>query len=414
MSRLRLALLALVAAAVLLAVGVLATREGGDDRAAAPVTTTASRAPAPRASPRLAAVGKPIGITEFNAGLLGTGPVPAAAAPFRAALVALRPRYLRVVVNWAGLQPDPAQPARLDGPSDGCVRGIGPCVPDTGVRAQLQAARARGWEVVVVITGVPTWAAKAPSGCERTDAEPRMRPITPQGLVAYGALLDQVDRLGRGLGLAMGWWSPWNEPNHPAFVSPQRAACATSSPSLSPAVYTAFVRVAQRVLGPRGASFVLGEEAGFRRPSPRSTGVGEFVRALPDDVACAASAWSQHEYASPDDEAQAPFSRDAVADAEAALARRPCTRDVPLWVTETGVGGAKSGADRTTTDAALATQCERMAARLQRWRTDPRVAAVFAYTFREDPVYPVGLADAALTRLYPTYWLWRTGRCPAS
>ncbi|MCW2995444.1 MAG: hypothetical protein JWQ18_2939, partial [Conexibacter sp.] len=41
-----------------------------------------------------------------------------------------------------------------------------------------------------------------------------------------------------------------------------------------------------------------------------------------------------------------------------------------------------------------------------RWAADPRVDAAFQYTFREDTAYPVGLADAGLTRLYPTYDLW--------
>jgi hypothetical protein len=34
------------------------------------------------------------------------------------------------------------------------------------------------------------------------------------------------------------------------------------------------------------------------------------------------------------------------------------------------------------------------------------VDAAFQYTFREDSAYPVGLADAGLTRTYPTYDLW--------
>jgi hypothetical protein len=47
-----------------------------------------------------------------------------------------------------------------------------------------------------------------------------------------------------------------------------------------------------------------------------------------------------------------------------------------------------------------------MAAQLIRWSRDPRVGAVFQYTFREDPAYPVGLVGAELDHLYPTYRLW--------
>ena len=33
---------------------------------------------------------------------------------------------------------------------------------------------------------------------------------------------------------------------------------------------------------------------------------------------------------------------------------------------------------------------------VERWRSDPRVGAVFQYTFRDDPDFPVGLTDAEL------------------
>jgi hypothetical protein len=35
------------------------------------------------------------------------------------------------------------------------------------------------------------------------------------------------------------------------------------------------------------------------------------------------------------------------------------------------------------------------------------VQAAFQYTFRDDPAYPVGLADATLSRLWPAYELWK-------
>ena len=93
-----------------------------------------------------------------------------------------------------------------------------------------------------------------------------------------------------------------------------------SAPSLSPAVYGRIVGAAREALAGSGAKLVLGELAGFRQPREQGTSVGEFIRALPDDVACAASAWSQHEYASPAYEPAAPFARDAVGEAAAALA----------------------------------------------------------------------------------------------
>jgi hypothetical protein len=68
---------------------------------------------------------------------------------------------------------------------------------------------------------------------------------------------------------------------------------------------------------------------------------------------------------------------------------------VPLWITETGAGD-RPGA------------CEAMAAQLRAWRADPRIEAAFQYTLRDDPIFPVGLADAGLTRLHPAHEAWRT------
>ncbi len=354
-----------------------------------------------------------LGVTEFDPQLLDPAAAPAGFGPTRDALLALRPDRVRLVVDWSKLQPSSAAPADLAAQRDGCARGLPPCAPYAGLRAQLEAVqRARaaaggGWEVLVVLSGVPAWAATPARGCERPGTLPRSRAISAAGLAGYRRLVADVRAEGERAGVPLRWWSPWNEPNHPAFVSPQRAACSTASPSLSPAVYARIVGAARSALGGTGAKLVLGELAGLRGPRARGTAVGEFIRALPDAVACSASAWSQHEYASPEDEAAAPFARDAVAEAEAALAERPCTRGLPVWVTETGVGGPRSGQRRPIDEAALGAQCAAQAARLDRWAADDRVGAVFQYTFREDPFYPVGLADAGLTRLYPTYALWK-------
>jgi hypothetical protein len=80
---------------------------------------------------------------------------------------------------------------------------------------------------------------------------------------------------------------------------------------------------------------------------------------------------------------------------------------VPIWVTETGVGGAHVGAKRSLSPAELRTDCRVLARSLGRWGRDPRVEAAFQYTFREDTLFPVGLADARLSRAYPVYDLWR-------
>src|SRR4029079_15155211 len=88
------------------------------------------------------------------------------------------------------------------------------------------------------------------------------------------------------------------------------------------------------------------------------------------------------------------------------LDQRRCAKDKPIWITETGVGGPDVGGDRTGGPAPLRRACRALAAALRRWDVDPRVAAAFQYTFRDDPAFPVGLADAGLTRTWPAYDEW--------
>ncbi|WP_372790966.1 hypothetical protein [Paraconexibacter sp.] len=387
--------------------------ERGPRTATAPVPGVESDGSASTAQPRL-----PLGLTEFNAQLLrpagsrpraGLGPSPARFDAVRRQVSALRPRYLRVVVDWLRVGADPTGTPALSLPQNGCVRDIEPCAAFDGVRAQLQAAREQqdaggGWEVVVVIAWTPEWAALPPRGCERPGTEPRARAITAEGLVAYRRLIREILALGREIGVPLRWWSPYNEPNHPAFVSPQRAACDPKSPSLAPAVYARFVRAARAELAAAGGDrrLVLGELAGFRGPSERATGVGEFVRALPDDVACAGAVWSQHQYVRPDGR-----QHDAVGELERALDARPCTAGQPVWVTETGIGGVEAGKARASDAAALRRQCRAQYDQLVRWDADRRVAAVFQYTLRDDPLYPVALFDPGLTRAWPVYDVWR-------
>jgi len=330
---------------------------------------------------------------------------------WRDRLLALHPRFLRVPIYWNQLQPDPSKPADLHHPADGCLRGRPPCGAFSGIADELAAIAAlqRGGlgvpQVEIVIAGVPAWAASPASGCERRDATSTSRPINAAGLEGYKALITQAAALAAEQGATVRWWSPWNEPNHPAFISPQRATCQTSSPSLAPAVYAQLVLAAKAALdaAPGDQQLVLGELAGTTVASPRRSTVQEMVAALPDAVACASRTWSQHDYAQVTPESGKP---DPVVALERALDARPCTKGSHIWVTETGVGGDNPGAQRPLGDASLRAQCRAQDAALRRWAADPRVDAAFQYTFREDTAYPVGLADAGLTRVYPTYDLW--------
>jgi hypothetical protein len=367
--------------------------------------------------PAAPAKGLAIGLTESNADLLAppSSDVPSPPGPFaewRALLSALHPAYLRLVVDWAKLQPSPNGPAQLNAAVDGCLRGIPPCGVYAGLRDELRAIAAQqraqgGFEPVIVIDGAPDWAAAAPSGCERPRTPDLSRPIRPAAIGAYRALIASILAVGRAEGVALRWWSAWNEPNHPFFLSPQRAACATASPPLAPAIYSELARAMAQQLRADGGQhrMLMGELAGFTAALPRAASIAEFVAALPSDVLCLGSVWSVHAYAR---RGPATAAAGPVGELEDALNRRGgCAAKARLWVTETGAGAAHAGTPRPPGAADAQAGCRALDVALLRWYRDPRVDAAFQYTFREDNLFPVGLSDSGLSRLYPTYWLLR-------
>jgi hypothetical protein len=409
--------------AALVSIAVL-TR--GGSAPPAPKPAPAPKAPPP-AAPQVAAQppgeGLAIGIGEPNASLLWSSQarpeLPDGMGPWRDRLAALRPRYYRLLVDWSRIQPDAAQPPNWTLPETGCLRGRPPCAAFAGIRDTLAAIASQqktqgGFEVLVSITGVPAWAAAPPSGCERSDATPRSRPINDQGLAAYRALIASLNALATSEGVALLYWSPWNEPNGTFFVSPQRPTCDRSAQPVSPQVYTRLARAMRAELDalPGVQHLVIAELAGLPRPRLRGAGIEEFYAGLPDDVVCAADVFAQHAYA---ERGRPESARRPVEQLEAVLAARPCTDGKPIWVTETGVGGPDVGGPRTGGLASLRRDCRALDAALRLWDLDPRVAAAFQYTFRDDPVFPVGLADVGLTHTWPAYdeWLaWGGDRPP--
>jgi hypothetical protein len=381
-------------------------RGGSGARPAAPAVSFT-----PMAAP---SAGLALGLTEPNPALIaapGAAPAPAGFAATRFLAAGLRPRYLRIYVDWSKLQPDPARPPQLDQPQDGCERGIAPCAPYAGVAAQLADAaalqRRRTLDVELVVYGVPAWAAHAPAGCEQPGTLARSRPLTAAGLAGYRALVAALIALARREGADVAYWSPWNEPNHPYFISPQREVCNPAAPSLAPARYaTLAAAMAQQLsLAAPEATLVLGELAAFPAPGPRSTGISEFVSALPAALVCSSALWSVHAYVSP---AAGGVARaaSAVGALERALDARSCPRPAQIWVSETGVGAPHPGRPRPPGGEIERAGCRALADVLATWSRDWRVRAAFQYTFRDDPRFPVGLADAALGRVYPAYYEW--------
>ena len=220
-------------------------------------------------------------MTEFNANLVASPAQRPLAPPWAAArdaLGAIRPSYFRLVIDWASIQPSADAPADLGAPHAGCMRATGPCLGWAGVRDQLKALASRqregGWQGLAVIATTPGLgrraARRAASGPARA---PRNRPPRADVLPAYRQLIADVLAAAQQEGADLRFWSAWNEPNHPAFVSPQRATCDPASPSLAPATYAELARTLLQTLdqAPGEQQIVLGETAGYLKPSRYAT-----------------------------------------------------------------------------------------------------------------------------------------------
>jgi hypothetical protein len=315
--------------------------------------------------------------------------------------VALSPRYVRVLVDWNRVQPRAGRAPNWNAPPGGCAARAPRCGTDRGLRGLLETLKARrkadgGWQILVVPYFTPAWAAAPAAGCERPGTKPRAR--MPR-IDAYRAFLRALQRLADDVGVEFSYWAPWNEPNHPGFLNPQREACDIRSRALAPELYAQLVRAAAQELEP-DQHLVLGELAGLDAPRPYGASAPEFVRGLPADVACAGSAFGQHGYiGEPGRRGKPPrkvpaataakASTDLLDAVDAALEAHDCK--TPIWITETGTFDHR---------------CESMAAALAAWAADPRVDAAFQYTFRESSAFPVGLVSSSLRTTYRSYTAW--------
>jgi hypothetical protein len=149
---------------------------------------------------------------------------------------------------------------------------------------------------------------------------------------------------------------------------------------------------------PGDQRLALGELAAALERRRRSTTIREFVAALPRELVCAADVWTQHAYIGGSDPVDALAS---------AVRARGCDRVPPIWITETGVGPADVGLANARPTASDRRGCRELHARLAAWWRDPRVAAAFQYTFREDPLFRTGLVSADLADTRPSLRAWQ-------
>jgi hypothetical protein len=409
---------------VVITVVVVLISRGGEQQPEPPPAPppTRTQPPAPPPDTR----GLVLGLTEANPSLIATGDVDSAFTDARDRVAALKPTYYRLMIDWRRLQPTAGAPPNWDTPSDGCIRGQPPCAESAGIRAILRAIKERqqadgGWEVVVTFYGTPDWALRGGvPGCG-SDRRPN--------LDAYRGLVRSFRDLTAQEGVKVNWWSPWNEPNHPDFLGPQRTECSEDAEPLTPTEYANIAYAMQAELGP-GDHLVLGELAGYDRPRSRAVSAPEFARGLPAQLVCLSDVWAQHAYVRPTDNVmpsqEDPEAPSLAGDPDAAgdpsllrdvlteLDKKDCATPHRLWITETGVGGPRTGETRPSDDVTDRRACEAMDGALRFWAEDERVDAAFQYTFREDSSFPVGLADPGLDRLYRSYDAWRAWGTPGA
>jgi hypothetical protein len=350
--------------------------------------------------------GLAIGITEPNPNFIyppGTHAVPAEFGRWGRELDAMRPGFYRLVLDWASLEPQPGRTA-FEIPNAGCLRATPPCASYAGLREQLAALAAQqkrgGWQTLAVVTGTPEWAARPASGCERDGTLPRSRAPRANALDAYEVFVREVIDFAHKQGADLRYWSPWNEPNHPYGLSPQRTRCEADAPSVAPKRYAQMAAALQHALddAPGDQEMVLGELAGLPKSRPFTTGIGEFIDALPKQLVCSVTVWTQHGYVG---------GVNPVDDVERGLAKQRCRQPHAIWMTETGVGAAGLGRKRSPTEKKQRGTCEELHRRLLQWYRDDRVTAAFQYTYREDDVFPVGLVTTDLKDSYPSLQEWQ-------
>jgi hypothetical protein len=377
---------------------------------ATPSTVPAPVLDAPASGPSLA-----VGITEANPSLVAAPDaraVPPEWERWRAELGRIEPDLYRMVVDWSAVQPDPGAPPNFDVAQSGCMRDRGPCAPFAGVRDQLRALASRqrsarlagadessagSWQALVTFVAPPAWAAQAGSGCRERAGFGAVR---PRALGEYRELVAALLSAAEEEGAELRYFSPWNEPNHPFFLAPQRARCDAAAPSRATAAYARLARALRTELAarPGDQGLVLGETAGVLERSPRSTSIGEMVRALPRALVCAAPVWSQHAYIG---------GTDPVATLKRALDARRCPRRHAIWITETGVGPAPGGLSLARGITSERQGCRLLRRRLAAWHAAPRVTVAVQYTFREDDRFPTGLVTTDLARARPALAEWQ-------
>ena len=293
-------------------------------------------------------------------------------------------RSLRVIVTWAAVAPgaSAAQKPAFE-PTDPNAYNWGEYEP------LMAAAKARGWPVLMTISGpVPKWATQA-----------KLDNLTRPSATAFAAFAQAV---GRKYGDQVSLWAIWNEPNQPQFLRPQFAQGGKAiSPLLYRSLYLAGVR-GLRKAGQGADTFLLGETS--PRGTTRVVPPLRFLRGLlclnaryKRTGKCApisAGGYAHHAYTTKQGPGFRPPSQDdvtigAVSRLTRALDRArsagALTSRLPIHLTEFGIQSTPD----TISGVSLAKQVEYRAIAERIAYDNPRVASFSQYLLRDsDPTGP--------------------------
>jgi hypothetical protein len=252
-------------------------------------------------------------------------------------------RALRVSLVWAAVAPEPNATARP------AFDAADPNAYDWGGYGRLiDAARARGWRVLVTFTApVPRWATAARSDQVTRPSDSEFRAFATAA--------------GRRFGDAVSAWGLWNEPNHPRFLKPQYVKGKPASPALYRALHLAGVRGLEAA-GQSGDTFLGGETApgGDRRTSVPPL---QFLRG----VFCKGCAklridgWAHHPYANRRGPYYVPPDRDNVTIGVLPRLERALDavgrKATPVWITEFGVQSSPDTTRSRSTCCSTTSRC---------------------------------------------------------
>jgi hypothetical protein len=298
-------------------------------------------------------------------------------------LQSLGVRSLRVILTWSVVAPgaDQAQRPNFD-PTD--PKGYAWGEYD----AVMAAAKARGWPVLLTISGpVPRWATAA-----------KLDNLTRPSAEAFQAFVTAV---GRKYGEQVNAWAIWNEPNQPQFLRPQ---FARGGRALSPLIYRSLYRAGVRGLQSTGQgtdTILIGETS--PRGTSRVVAPLQFLRGMlcldarykrvGTCTALSANGYAHHAYTT----RQGPFFEPPPNDVTIGVLGRlttaldraqragALTSRLPIHLTEFGIQSTPD----TISGVSLAKQVEYRAISERIAYENPRVASFSQYLLRDsDPTGP--------------------------